>query len=195
MGYIGIAPSSVWIWQPTEVQLSDSWRTLRTEFETGWETRRAKWARPIASVSFRFERGRLTPDDVGDIWRFYKDKQGAFKSFDLPIFGRLTTIESAYSAGGFSVGLADTQDFTSSISSRWNRFYVQNVADQFDFFTVNSVVSVNHVRVQSGGANAYAVGEPVSPVIKARFADDIYSPTYMVALATTLGIPFTEVRS
>ena len=32
-------------------------------------------------------------------------------------------------------------------------------------------------------------------VTLARFAQDIYSPEYLVALMTTLGVEFTEVRS
>ena len=194
MGYIGLVPGSLWIWNPTQVELSDQWRTLISEFETGVEQRRSKWTKPRATVRFRFDRGTLTPDDITDIWRFYQKQQGSFRTFDLPIYGRITTITSEYT-GGFALGLSDTIDMTSDSGSRWNALYVENAALDRDLFRITSVVNTTHVEVQSAGANSYVVGDPVSPVIKARFADDVLSPTYLVALLTVTGIEFTEVRS
>jgi len=199
MGYVGLVPGSVWIWRPANVQIMDSWHTLISEFENGAEQRRAKWIKPRMTVRMRYERGTITPDDVADIWRFYQVQQGAFRTFNLPLFGQLTTVASAY-VGGLSLGLSDTQDFTSELSSRWAKLYVQNAAGTFDTFTVTSVVNASHVRIQSASAtqsaaNSYPLGAPVSPVITARFAQDTFGQEYLVALMTTLGVDFTEVRS
>jgi len=197
VGYIGLKPSSIWTWPPVASQLTDAYRTLISDFENGAEQRRSKWDRPRASVNFRFERGSLTLDDIADIWRFYKDKQGAFRTFELPTFGRLTTIESRYPGSGTLLGLADTQDLTTSILSRWNKLFLENAAGEYELFVITSVVNTTTVHVRSGSlqGRVFEVGNPAYPVIKARFAQDIYSPEYLHALMTTIGIEFTEVRS
>lgn len=193
-GYVGAVPTSVWIWRPSAVEAGDHYLTLVTEFENGAEQRRGKWNRPRMQVRMRFDRPALSTNEVADIWRFFKTQRGSRHPFLLPLFGQLTTIESAYT-GGLSIGLADTQDMTSSTTSRWNLLYVQNATDGFDVFTVTSVVGATHVRVQSASGNTYAIGNPVSPVITARFADDMFGPEYLPAQLASVGVAFTEVRS
>jgi hypothetical protein len=197
MGYAGLVPGSVWIWRPVASTVVDAFRTLITEFESGAEQRRAKWAKPRAAVTFKFERGSLTQDDVADIWRFYKTQQGAFRTFDLPTFGRITTVESRYPGSGTLLGVADSQDFTSQATSRWNKIWVENAAGDYEVFVITSVVNTTTLQVRSGSlqGRVFEVSNPIVPVMKARFAQDIFSPEYLVALMTTMGIEFTEVRS
>ena len=193
MGYVGLAATSVWIWRPSQVIVQEHYRTLVSQFENGAEQRRGKWARPIAQVQMRFDKPALTTDDIADIWRFYKAQQGNLYPFDLPLFGQLTAFAGAYS-GGTSLVLADTQDLTTSATSRWNKIYTQNGGAGYDVFTI-TVVASGSVTVQSATGNLYAIGNPVSPVIKARFADDLYSPEYLPAFLASVGLTFTEVRS
>jgi hypothetical protein len=197
MGYVGLVPGSAWVWPPAAAMLTDIYRTLITEFENGAEQRRSKWAKPKTMVNFRFDRGSLTMDDMTDIWRFYKAQAGAFRTFDLPTFGRITTIESRYPGSGTLVGLADTQDLTSDANSRWNKLWLENFGGAHELFVVTSIVNTTTIHVRSGSAQGtvFEVTNPVYPVIKARFAQDLYSPEYMHALMTTIGIDFTEVRS
>ena len=197
MGYVGLVPGSAWVWPPVAATLTDVYRTLITEFESGAEQRRSKWAKPKAIVNFRFDRGSLTMDDMTDIWRFYKAMAGAFRTFDLPTFGRITTVESRYPGSGTLLGLADTQDLTVDATSRWNKLWLENAGGTRELFVVTSIVNTTTVHVRSGSAvgTVFEVTNPVYPVIKARFAQDIYSPEYLMALMTTIGIDFTEVRS
>lgn len=197
MGYLGLVPGSLWIWRPVASALTDTFRTLITEFENGAEQRRAKWAKPRVGLTFRFERGSLTLDDVADIWRFYKARQGAHQAFDVPTFGRIATVESRYPGSGTALGVSDSQDFTSQATSRWNKIWVENAGGTQELFVITSVVNTTTLQIRSGSAQGtvFEVGNPIVPVIKARFADDIYSPEYLVALMSTLGISFSEVRS
>lgn len=195
MAYVGLAPTSVWIWRPSQVDVQDHYRTLVTEFENGAEQRRGKWNRPRMAVRMQFDRNALSTDDVADIWRFYRTQRGSLRPFDLPLFGQLTTVESLFSSGSRSIGVADTQDFTSSATSRWNKVHLQNGNYDSDVFTVTSVNGSTRIEVQSATGNTYQIGNPVSPVITARFADDVYGLQYLVAQMTGAGLVFTEVRS
>lgn len=195
MAYAGLAPTSVFIWQPSRVQIRDAYRTLVTEFENGAEQRRIKWARPRMAVTLQWGEAALTTDDVADIWRFFRTQRGSGRPFDLPLFGQLTTVESTMSVGSRSIGVADTQDLTSSSTSRWSKIYLQNASYNYDVFTITSVNGSTRIEVQSSTGNTYLPGNPVSPVLTARFADDLFSPEYLVAQMTTVGLSFLEVRS
>ena len=197
MGYVGLVPGSLWIWRPVAAAVTDVFRTLISDFENGAEQRRAKWAKPRAALQMRFERGSLTLDDVADIWRFYKARQGAHQAFDVPTFGRIATVESRYPGSGTALGVSDSQDFTSQAASRWNKLWVENAGDVREVFVITSVVNTTTIQVRSGSAQGtvFEVGNPIYPVIKARFAQDIFSPEYLMALMATIGIEFTEVRS
>lgn len=194
MGYVGFAPSSLFIFRPVAVDISDEWRTLFSEFETGAEQRRSKWLHPRLTVRMRWDRGTLTADEANDVWRFWRAMDGPHKSFDLPLFGRLTTVDSVY-AGGFSLGVADTQEFTSAAGSRYQKLYIQNPAGQFDTFGIATVVDTHTLTVESASAITFPQDSPVSAVINARFADSVFGFQYMVVLMTTIGLAFTEVRS
>ena len=195
MGYVGLTPTSVFIWRPSGVQIQDAYRTLVTVFEGGAAQRRPKWARPRMKVTLQFNQAALTTDDVADIWRFYRAQQGNLRPFLLPLFGRVTSVASASSVGSKTLWLDDTQDLTSSATSRWNTLYLQNAAGAYDVFTVTSVTGATRIEVQSSTGNVYAVGNPVSPVITARFDGDILSPGFLPADLATLGLSFTEVQS
>lgn len=197
MGYAGLVPGSLWIWRPVAASVTELYRTLITQFENGAEQRRSKWAKPLAIVAFRFERGSLTLDDVTDIWRFYKAQAGAFRTFDLPTYGRVATVESRYPGSGTLLGLSDTQDLTTSGSSRWNKILLENAGGTTELFVVTSIVNSTTLHVRSGSPQGavFEVGNPAYPVLQARFAQDIYNPEYLAALMVTTGIEFTEVRS
>ena len=197
MGYTGVTPNSLFIYPPTQSEISDEWRVLVTPFETGWEQRRAKWVNPKMKVSMRYPRGSNTSDKANDIWRFWRAMQGPLRSFDLPLFGRNTTVESDFTAMDTQMGVADTGEFTTDLTSRYNMIYVENANRGFDTFVVASVVDGTTINVQSARFDNinFSPGEPVSGVIRARFMDQIFSFDYLVALMTTAGIEFTEVRS
>ena len=196
MGYIGLTPTSVWIWRPSAIQVQDSYKTLVTAFESGAEQRRGKWARPRMRVTMRFDKAALTNDDVADIWRFYQKQRGNLYPFLLPLFGRLTAVASAYTVGSKTLWVDDTQDFTTSATSRWNLIYLQSVVGgNYDVFTITSVTGATRIEVQSATGNAYGIGDPVAPVITARFEGDMMSPEFLPAYLTNLGLSFTEVRS
>lgn len=194
MGYLGFAPSSLFIFRPTNVEISDEHRTLFSEFETGAEQRRSKWQRPRMTVRMRWDRGVLTADEANDLWRFWRAMDGPHKAFDLPLFGRLTTVDSAY-AGGFTLGVADTQEFTSAVGSRYQKIYVQNPGHEFDLFRIATVVDTHTLTIESASTILFPQESQVSGVINARFADSIMGLQYMVVLMTTIGLNFTEVRS
>lgn len=197
MGYTGLAPGSYWTWRPSHASLQDNYKTLVTEFESGAEQRRGKWDRPKATLRFQFDKNTLTHNDVADIWRFYQAKQGALRTFEVPTFGRITTVESTYPGSGAALGVADTRDFTSSAASRWNKLWVENAAgDLHEVWTVASVVNATHLRVTgSTSGSVFNLGDPVYPVLRVRFAQAIAGIDYLPALMGTVGIEFTEVHS
>ena len=149
------------------------------------------------NVQMRYDRAVLTPDEVNDVWRFWRAMEGPLKFFDLPLFGRLTTVESTFAAMDTSLGVADTQEFTSAAGSRYHKIYIQNAAGDFDTFGIAAVVDGTTLTVQSARFDNinFSPGEPVSGMINARFADTNMSFDYLVALMATVGLSFTEVRS
>ena len=197
MGYTGATPNSLFTFRPGDVTIADLWNVLVTQFETGAEQRRTKWSDPRMRVRMRYERGTLTPDEVNDLWRFWRAMEGPSKTFDLPLFGRLTTIESVYTSPGSQLGVADTQEFTSTPGSRYNKVYIQNQAGDYDTFGVASVVDGTTINVQSARFDNvnFSPGEPVSGVINARFSEQVLGFDYLVALMSTIGVEFVEVSS
>lgn len=193
--YVGLAPTSVWIWRPTAIQVQEVYHTLVSEFETGAEQRRGKWVRPLIKATLRYDRPALTVEDLADIWRFYRKQQGSLRTFDLPLFGKLTAVTSLSTVGSTSLWLDDTQDLSSSATSRWSKLYLQNAAGNYDVFTVTSVTGATRIEVQSSTGNVYQVGDPVAPVINARFADDLHGPEYLPAYLANYGVSFLEVRT
>jgi len=150
MPFVGATPNSLFTFRPVRVSVSEEWRTLASEFETGAEQRRSKWIRPRMTVTMGFDRGTLTPDQINDMWRFFRAMEGSHKAFDLPLFGRLTTVESDFTAGGSIFGFADTQEFTSAADSRYNHFYVQNAGGGFRHIFDFLCRGRNNRRRQSG---------------------------------------------
>ena len=197
MGYIGATPNSLFTFRPVGVTVTDQWRVLVSEFETGAEQRRAKWLTPKVGVRMRYDRGTLTADEANDVWRFWRAMEGPLLSFDLPLFGRLTTVESVFTAMDTSLGVADTQEFTSAAGSRYNQIYIQNAHGDFDTFFIAAVVDGTTLTVQSARFDnvGFSPGEPVSGVINARFTQPNMNFDYLVVLMSTVGLEFTEVRS
>ena len=84
---------------------------------------------------------------------------------------------------------------TTEITSRWSKLYVEEPAAAFANFQIVTVVGTHEVTVASASTVTFPVGSPVSPIIRARFADSQMSFDYLVVLMTTVGLQFTEVRS
>ena len=195
MGYVGKIPGSYWTWRPNAAAVSDTWNTLVTQFEDGSEQRRGKWDHPLATISFTFG-NTMSHDDLADIWRFYKAQRGQLYTFEVPTFGLLTTVASAYPGSGTALGVSDAQGMTSSPTSRWNRLWAENASFAYDIFTVTSVAAASHVEVTAtGSAVAFAPGDPIYPVLRCRFAQALQAFQYLPMLLGTVGIQFTEVRS
>lgn len=195
--YAGLAPSSVWIWRPSNAVVGEQFRTLISEFESGAEQRRSKWGTSRIAVRMTFERAGLTIDEVADMWRFYRHKRGTFDTFLVPTYAEITRLTTGYAASVNSLTLVmgQTRDFTTDLRSHFPRFYVENFAGDFDFFTVANVVNGTTVTVSAVGVNSYPPESVVYPVIKARFAEDLYGVDHLAALLTTVGVAFTSVRS
>jgi len=106
-------------------------------------------------------------------------------------------VESDFTAMDTQLGVADTQEFSSATTSRYNMIYVQNAAGSYDTFSVASVVDNTTINVQSARFDdvGFSRDEPVSGVIRARFSNSLLSLDYLVALMGTVGVNFTEVRS
>jgi len=197
MPFVGAVPGSLFTFRPVEVSINEQWRTLVTEFELGAEQRRSKWNAPRMTVQMRYERGVLTSDEVNDVWRFFRAMEGSHKAFDLPLFGRLTTIESVFTAGASRMGVADTQEFTTAVGSRYNKIYVQTANGDFTTFGIATVVDATTLEVQSASDAGLSFNrdDPVSGVIRARFNDSQLQLDYLPVFMSTIGIGFTEVRS
>lgn len=197
MAYPGLAPGSFWIWRPSNAIVGENFKTLITEFETGAEQRRAKWDSSRLEVRLNFERATLTIDEAADIWRFYRHKQGRFGTFMLPTYSEITRLDSywMWSVHSNQIYVGHTLDFTTDLRSHFPRFYVENNAGDYDFFHVASIPNATTVQVSATGVHSYSPNDVVYPVIKARFADELYSVNHLAALLTTIGLTFTEVRS
>ena len=72
--------------------------------------------------------------------------------------------------------------------------YVQNGNYDQDVFFVTGINGATQLIVNPS-SYTFEAGNPVSPVILARFADDTFPPVYMTAQRTALQLNFTEVRS
>lgn len=197
MGYTGKAVGSYWTWRPTASSVGDTYQTLVTEFEAGTEQRRAKWDRPRAQIRLQYERSVLTFDDLADMWRFYQAKRGSLTPFEVPTWGRLTTVASTYPGSGTLLGLSDTQDLCTSAGSRWNRIFVEQAAGTYEVFTVSSVVDGTTTRVVTGSTSGtvFAAGDQVYPVVKVRFTGPVLAFEYRAPMLGTVTVEFTEVHS
>jgi hypothetical protein len=195
--YAGLAPSSVWIWRPSNAIVGETFRTLISEFESGAEQRRNKWDTSRMSVRMTFERATLTIDEVADMWRFYRSKRGMYEPFLLPTYAEITRLTNGYLASthGLTLTVGQTRDFCTDLRSHFPRFYVENNNGDYDFFHVAAVPTGATVTVSAMGVNSYSAEDVVYPVIKARFAEDLYGVDHLAALLTTVGVTFTEVRS
>jgi len=195
--YAGLAPGSLWIWRPSNAVVGETFRTLVSEFENGAEQRRNKWNTSRMSVRLTFERATLTVDEVADMWRFYRHKRGMYDTFLLPTYAEITRLTNGYAASVNSITLVmgQTLDFTTDLSSHFPRFYVEKDSGDYDFFHVAQVVNGTTVTVSAVGVNSYPAESVVYPVIKARFAEDLYGVDHLAALLTSIGVAFTEVRS
>lgn len=194
--YAGLAPSSVWIWRPSNAVVGEQFRTLISEFENGAEQRRNKWDTSRIAVRMTFERATLTIDEVADMWRFYRHKRGMYDTFLVPTYAEITRLTNGYAAGVNSLTMVMGQvlDFTTDSRSHFHRFYLENNKGEYDFFTVAGVGG-STVTVSAAGVNSYYSEDVVYPVIRARFAEDLYGVDHLAALLTTVGVAFTEVRS
>lgn len=195
--YAGLAPGSFWIWRPSNAIVGENFKTLISEFETGAEQRRAKWDSSRLEVRFNFERATLIIDEVADMWRFYRHKQGRFGTFLLPTYSEITRLASHYVSTVHSnfLYVGQTRDFCTDLRSHFPRFYVENNNGDYSFFSVASVVNSTTVIVSAFGTSSFSPEDVVYPVVKARFADELYSINHLAALLTTVGLTFTEVRS
>lgn len=195
--YAGLAPSSVWVWRPSNAVVGETFRTLVTEFETGAEQRRNKWDSSRMGMRMTFERATLTIDEVADMWRFYRSKRGMYEPFLVPTYAEITRLTSGYlaSVGSTTLVMGQTRDFCTDLRSHFPRFYVENNAGDYDFFHVASVIGGTTVIVSALGVNSYPAESVVYPVIRARFAEDLYGVDHLAALLTSVGVAFTEVRS
>jgi len=61
--------------------VESSWKTLISDFESGKEQRRKRWAFPKRKISLRYD--KLTPAGIKDIWQFYQARSGAYETFYL----------------------------------------------------------------------------------------------------------------
>jgi hypothetical protein len=195
--YAGLAPGSVWIWRPSNAVVGEQFRTLVTEFESGAEQRRNKWDTSRLGLRMTFERATLTIDEVADMWRFYRHQRGMYGTFLVPTYAEITRLTNGYAASVHSLTLTmgQTLDFTTDLRSHFPRFYVENNKGEFDFFHVAGVPTGSTVTVSAAGVNSYYAEDVVYPVIKARFAEDLFGVDHLAALLTTVGVAFTEVRS
>ncbi len=67
-------------WKVSDVYTEDiQYKTLVSQFESGKEQRRQKWALPIRIFHLRLE--ARTPSEMEDIWYFYKQRKGIYDSF------------------------------------------------------------------------------------------------------------------
>jgi hypothetical protein len=194
MGYIGPV-SSVWMWRPSQATISEQWKTLVTEFESGAEQRRSKWETSRVTFKYQFERGALTTDEVQDIWRFYMRQRGAYGTFLAPAYGNIMTRLSATYLGSFQIIVDQTQDFTSNPASHWNKFYVEDSNGSYGFFTVGSVVNATTITVSAISIGSFGIGAWVCPAIMGRFSEDTYNIDFMMAMLTTVGLGITECHS
>lgn len=60
--------------------LETEFKTLVTDFESGKEQRRKRWAFPKRSVGLRFD--SLSPDGFKTLWEFYQARSGAYEAFN-----------------------------------------------------------------------------------------------------------------
>ena len=195
--YAGLAPSSVWIWRPSNAVVGEQFRTLVSEFESGAEQRRNKWDTSRISLRMTFERATLTIDEVADMWRFYRHKRGMYDTFLVPTYAEITRLTNGYAAGvnSLTMVMGQTRDFTTDSRSFFSRFYLENNKGEFDFFTVANVDNGTTVTVSAQGVNSYYPEDVVYGVIRARFAEDLYGVDHLAALLTTVGVAFTSCRS
>ena len=189
---MALFPETVFISYPLSVK--ETWKTLITDFETGKEQRRRKWAFPkrqVGGINYQ----RIDPADFKDIWAFYNARKGAYESFYFYV------PEPDYWFGEF-IGEGDDAEDTFDLCSKSTDeesvvVYVDGVSSSFDFIEGGG---------QEGSDRAQlAVVPDVGAIItadfygklrlKTRFGVDNLSKEYFDYLMINSEIPLIEVRS
>jgi len=65
------------------VKVSSQWKTLVSDFETGKEQRRRRWAFPRRSVTLSYVNVSLSEMDL--LWKFYNARKGDFDPFHFVV--------------------------------------------------------------------------------------------------------------
>jgi len=70
-------PSSVFFNFPVKVE--SSFKTLVSDFESGKEQRRKRWAFPKRRFTIPYN--AIDPDETDVLWKFYQERSGAYEAF------------------------------------------------------------------------------------------------------------------
>ncbi|RLA87311.1 MAG: hypothetical protein DRG40_00685 [Deltaproteobacteria bacterium] len=177
---------------PYPIEVEEIWKTLITDFESGKEQRRRRWAFPKRKVRIKFS--PLQETEARTLWEFYHARQGAFEAFWFvwPYADRWTDEYVGTGDGStttWDLPSVDTDPDTVQV-------YVDGLSVSFTFLEGGGQAGADRVQL----AVAPEEGEVVTADfegklrIKARFAADNLTKELFKYAAWTIGVEILEVK-
>ncbi len=195
----------IFYWQPhlLEYEGSESFSTIKTQFENGNEQRRARRSRAIGAWNFTFKMGtmqnQLAKHLKDQIRAFFSARKGSYDNFWLPSWEIECKIISQASSNTLSLNIdALDGDFSDTIGDPGNHIYIcSNYAIGLNTGVTHEIkriqsISGTTLTLADSLTNTYAAGCVVMKASKVVFTEDVLSRSFNNPYAWEAAISFTE---
>jgi len=184
----------VFYWEPfrDNVVLEESYNTLVVSFENQVEQRRPKTSRSRLGISYAFDRD--VDEGVDDILDFFREKQGAYESFFVPIWEEVAVLTQT--ANSTAIYVSNREAFSVTAGIRGNYVFIRKTNDptKYDVDRITGFGATTGMMYLSGGVTYnYVKGTPVYVAVKARFAENLFTLNFFSKRLRRIELRFLEV--
>ena len=173
-------------------QFGSQWRTLVTNFESGTEQRRKRWAFPKRHIKLSYK--RLKEDKIKDFWKFYQDRQGTLEAFWFFALAERYFYNEYVNRGDGSTVTFDLPSKNTTQASV--TVYVDGVSSSFTFISGGGQGSSDRVTMAIAPANGALITADFYGRLrlKARFDSDMLSDDLVILLDYDMDIGIQEAK-
>lgn len=174
------------------IKTSEMWRTLITDFESGKEQRKKKWAFPKRKVNIPYN--LIHESEIENVWDFYHDRSGAYEAFWFYF------IKSRKWKGEY-IGKGDDSTVTFDLPSKSTdesslTVYVDGTPTSVTFLSGGGQASSDRIQFSVAPAANALITATFKGILrlKARFAEDNLDDELFKYMIYNFGLTILETK-
>jgi len=184
--------AEIYHWPPATISdNSENYSEIITISESGYEQRRKKASRSLASFTFNYtSRSKETRNEIA---AFLRARYGPHEWFWIPSYMWDSSVKTAYTTGT-TLYVNSNALFIEALAIGRKYIFIVNSSGQYEVKEFSGTVSTDRITLVSALSYDYPVGSEVDICFRARLDADSFVINDESYYKHHLSIPFREVR-